>query len=518
MWLRQGGKTSSLVEKALKKMMLQPEVLITFISASLSIGSEFVEGEAKAWLKMLDWLKAASSEKGKLLEAGETSSGHWRKMPDNFDIAAFSEVLEHNKFELRLNHTRTIYSRTKVIAPNIATARSYSGPCYLDEASFIRYLQLLMQEIEPIFSTDPSFTFEWCTTPSSDSAHYSNKLLTPRDGRTDFPLNPKGNWFLNQVGLWVHRVDINDAAEAGRKCYNMDSGEEETVEQNREGSSDREGWDRSNLLKLPTTGTGAVSPAALTMALQAGRNAGIAREIPCDSKASAVAALIEALEAAEPMIGHNRMAWGHDLATSEGKKANPSSLCLAEEIGPDVATRLLVWWKTSSPEIATALVLEGVKWLRDRGRRAVGISIDASNEVHFARMLKTALTGIIPVWLVAGGSKPKDETRDYKTVMGDLAVSHFESGRILLASDQRDYIEQDFSRVRKMDGRYSANTGSNGEHADTWDAFKHALYRLKSRPVGGTASAARVGRGTGAMTPSRPGLLRDLCPFFRRKN
>ena len=111
-WLRQGGKTTTLAEQSLLEMAEHEGRLITFATASLNLGTEMPEKEAQVWKQFLTDMQAWADERGKQLVAGErrheADADSWRALPADIDIAALADVLEHNKFEVRLRHTNTI--------------------------------------------------------------------------------------------------------------------------------------------------------------------------------------------------------------------------------------------------------------------------------------------------------------------------------------------------------------------------------------------------------------------------
>lgn len=512
-WLRQGGKTTGLSRKALKQMMKSRGRLITFASASLNIGSEFVEKEASTWNQLIaDFRKEMEAQKLNL-QIGESRGSGWRSLPENLNAAALADVMERSRFEFRLYHTRTSYSRTKIIAPNIATCRSWSGTVYLDECGFVRELQLLLQEIEPIFSTDPTFTFEWSTTPPADRAHYANKLLTAADGRTEWPLNAAGNWYRNKVGLWVHRVTVDDAFAAGRRLFDPDSGEEQSIEENRAASLDPEGWDRSNRLIKSQTGTGAISPAALASCQLLGGGRTHAACIDCSrGKANALLQLEEILSEVLRSTGNGQLTLGHDIATTEGKTSNPAALTIMERVGVDYPTRGIIWWKTADPEIALSILEHGARVIRAADKRPTGLWVDASNELYHAKTIQRRLSGLLPVRLVKGGEKSlrEGEEMDMKTYTGNLLVQHMEASRIPVPN--HPYIEGDFGRVVKSNGRFACAVGPNGEHGDTFDSSKLALL---GQLTGGPTDIKAVSVGQTA-TQARPGLKHPLAQLATR--
>jgi hypothetical protein len=511
-WLRQGGKTTGLARKALKQMMKTRGRLITFASASLNIGSEFVEKEAGSWNQMIADFRAEMAAQKLDLQMGENKAGDWRSLPADLDLAGLADVMERSRFEFRLYHSRTSYSRTKIIAPNIATCRSWSGTVYLDECGFVRDLQLLLQEIEPIFSTDPTFTFEWSTTPPADRAHYANKLLTAEDGRTEWDTNPAGNWYRNKVGLWVHRVTVDDAHAAGRRLYDPDSGEEQSLAANRAASLDPEGWDRSNRLKKSQTGTGALSPASLSTCQAMGMGRCLAGSIDCtQGKANALLQLEALLAEALALTGTGKLTLGHDIATTQSKTSNPSSLVMMENVGMDYPARLTVWWKTADPDLSIAILEHSVNVIRAAEKRPVSLNVDASNELYHAARIKRKLGTLVPVRLLKGGEKIEraGEATDLKTFAGNQLVAYMESARVPIAN--HPYLENDFGRVVKANGRFDCAVGPNGEHGDTFDGAKLALFgQITAGPL--AIKAVTVG----GLDVPRPGLLSPLSKLALR--
>ena len=511
-WLRQGGKTTGLARKALKQMMKTRGRLITFASASLNIGSEFVEKEAGSWNQMIADFRAEMAAQKLDLQMGENKAGDWRSLPADLDLAGLADVMERSRFEFRLYHSRTSYSRTKIIAPNIATCRSWSGTVYLDECGFVRDLQLLLQEIEPIFSTDPTFTFEWSTTPPADRAHYANKLLTAEDGRTEWETNAAGNWYRNKVGLWVHRVTVDDAHAAGRRLFDPDSGEEQSIAENRAASLDPEGWDRSNRLKKSQTGTGALSPAALSTCQAMGMGRCLAGPIDCtQGKANALLQLEAILSESIALTGKGRLTLGHDIATTAAKTSNPSSLVVMENVGMDYPARLIVWWKTADPDLSIAILEHSVNVLRAAELRPQSLNVDASNELYHAQRIKKKLGALVPVRLLKGGEKVQraGEEMDLKTFAGNQLVAYMESARVPIAN--HPYLEGDFGRVVKANGRFDCAVGPNGEHGDTFDGTKLALFgQITAGPL--TIKAVAVG----GLDVPRPGLLSPLAKLAQR--
>jgi len=494
-WLRQGGKTTTLADQSFLEMAEYAGRLITFVSASLNIGSEFVEKEAKTFHAMLADLREKAEKREKQLTFGyrpNVDSDHddnFKTLPVDLDWEALADVMERSKLELRLWHSNTVCSRTKIIAANIATARSWSGSVKFDEVAFVRDLRNFLAEIEPIFSTDPTFNLIMATTPPADFAHYAYELLTDESGNEDFPLSPEGNWFKNRAGMWVHRVTIDDAAAAGRKCYHPDTGAEQTPDENREGSLEKEGWDRSNRLKKPTVGTSAVSPAALDLAQRKGRDRSYAAEWTGVGTDVDLSRLSYAVSLGEELC------LGLDVASTEGKKSNPTSLSLAAQPGLKLVVPWTMWWKTSDPDITTERVCSVIGGLLRLGVKIRRLCIDASGDRLFARSLaKVVMSRFgIPVSLCIATEAIVylGDKVSLKYLQGHRLSSAVEGGQAELPFSR--YMYDDFMRVSKAGGSYECSLGTNGEHGDTFDSVKQAQHGFYSA---GRAEAEGVAVGS----------------------
>ena len=137
---------------------------------------------------------------------------------------SFAELFSKQRLEFRAYYGETSYSRTKVIAPNIATARSWSGTVLLDEVAFIRNLRELMTALLPVITTDKQFKLILATTPPEfDDTHYSFELLAPPAG-TNFEPRAEGNWYMSESQVRVHRADAFDTALAGKQIYDLKTG------------------------------------------------------------------------------------------------------------------------------------------------------------------------------------------------------------------------------------------------------------------------------------------------------
>lgn len=520
-WLRQGRKTSTLAEQALSEMMERPNHLVTFASASLAIGSEMIEKEARTFHALLAGQRAKAADLNFRLAAVETrdvrgESGN--ELPEDLPWEDLASIIERNRFQLKMWHSNTVCSRTNIIAAVIATCRSWSGSVKFDEIAFVKDLETLLAEFEPFMSTDPAFTFVMATTPPPDFGHFAYELLSEENGREEWPLNPKGNWYQNKLGLWVHRVTIDDAALAGRQCYDADTGALQTVDENRMQSLNRDGWDRSNRLLRPKTGTSMISPLAVDLAMSKGRNY---LAIEGDLQSGDMEKLLKLLKD----IGPGTVTLGNDLATTEKKKSNPTALALCVKRGMMNHFPLIWWWKTAKPEESRRRITGLLQVLKDNGIKVRGMGVDASNERFFATDLRNLVRKLfkILVRLVMKGSraKYKGEEMTMGAYLGNLTANAFEDG--FVACPNNRYLANDFARKKKDGDGFTATVGINGEHADTLDAIELALAeqvkgmgtaRAEGVAVGDLAGTMHAGGNQFRSSLKNP-LLKKLGQIFR---
>ena len=494
LWRRQAHKTTTLAKMALRFMMKHRGGLVTFASASLLVGSEAVvregqviESARERLFRDAKAIKAAfDSVRGKVARANMKleSTGDGLKSDD------FAELFERQKLEARIWHSATVCSRTRIIAPNPATARSWSGCVFIDEAGHILPLPALLEAMEPIMSSDPAFRLVMAGTLPRDDAHYCHELTAAPEG-TAFAPDPKGHWYTSQAGLPVHRVDAHDAAAAGLKTYDLDTREEVTPEAHRAKAFDRDAWDRNYGLVFKRGGTTAVALALLNQAMALGRGQCVFGED-------------DFCRDWRRHLGRGKIAIGFDLATTENKMSNPSALAVVEQFDNRFFVRLLLAFKTSDPAVSRAMLKEAL----DLGpnRRARRVCIDATNERFFATDLKRELAGKVICELVIAGAQTTycGETMSYKTYLGNLLLNPLEDG--LLALPEARYVKEDFRLVRKDRGGFETDIDSQGRHGDTFDAVKLALHGLRG---GGPVFAQAVGLGTTYGRPAQTGVWKN---------
>jgi hypothetical protein len=464
LWRRQGRKTTNMAKLALKKMMKKPGRLVTFASVSIMVGRELLVKEAMVLNAAFESWKKDVAESGMKLEMNT----------DGLSADDFCDLFERGRVEAKIWHSKTVCSRTVIIAPNVATARGWSGDVFIDEIGFIVDFKDLWEAMEPIMSSDPDFSAVMATTPPNDDGHYSYELAVPPEG-TVFTPDENGHWYVSQAGVNVHRVDVYDADAAGLKLYDINSREALSPAEHRLKSLDRDAWDRNYALIFKTGGTSALSLQAIHVAMNQGRGKCLFGE-----------------DAFPPgwrdLLTDDPTSVGYDIATTENKTSNPGSITISQKLGNRIVERVGVVFKTADPDFARAMLRESIDL--GRGRRPRRLVIDASNERFFATDLKRELAGIVIVELVVAGEsiEYRGEKMNYKTYTGSLYVDLYEDGYIAIAEHR--YLREDRRLVVKEKGLFVNQTDSRGRHGDTFDSGKLAAHGLITR--GGPAEAEAV--------------------------
>lgn len=262
LWRRQAGKSFTLACKALGLMVAKPNQTCIFCSASISLGTEFIRKEAEVWTKVMEKYRAIAKSQNLLFQSSA----------DGLDFDAVCDLFEHDKLETRIYHDRTTYSRSRVVAPNPATAVGWTGNVFLDEVGRIPAFKEVMEALGPIIESNPEFLLWMATTPPPDDKHESFEMFSPPV--LTFPVNPVGNFYESPSGVTVHRFDAFDAELAGVRLHHPKTGVPITPQEHRALAFDKAGWDRNYALKFLAGGTAAVSLAAITRAMMAGKEAG----------------------------------------------------------------------------------------------------------------------------------------------------------------------------------------------------------------------------------------------------
>jgi len=461
LWRRQAGKTTLFAWIAIRLMLEYQGCLVTFVSASLSVGRELSDRVASIFWSILGEIRATAELQGLKV----TSNA------DGLDQDKFLEMFQAGKFEISIWHSKTIRSRLKIIAPNPATARGYTGFVILDEIGWIPQFRELWDAVEWIAARDPNFRVLMATTPPADDMHYSYELSVPPEGMT-FERNPLGNWYVSQAGVQIHRVDAWDAHLAGVKIYDTRTREEVTPDESRRRALDKENWDRNMAIKFIPGGAAVCSLLSLANAMAAGRDRCLAAEdeLPANWR---------------DFLEDGQISIGYDVATTEKGKSNPSSITVLQKQSGIYLARLIFRFKTKDNDKALAYLDE----LLDlgTGRRPRRLVIDGTNERYFADMVKKRYLGKVPVDIVVGGESYPNEDLNFKNYLGNVCVNELDDNHLLLPEAR--WVREDWRLVTKNRGSFDNVVDNAGNHGDTFDSTKLALHGFK---VGGPVEAAAV--------------------------
>ena len=495
---RQYGKTTILASISLKKMMKQRGHTVIFGSVKLSLGREVVRKESEIIRKAIAALQADVAETAGQLKTVDASTG---KSLDKLRDDDYAEMFEAQKLEFRYYHDRLDYSRTKVVALEPDTVGE-TGDLICDEISRKLNWPEVWEAIEPIAQSNPDFRVIFATTPSPDDAHLSNEMLVPPVG-TPLPVNPAGNWYRSDFGIWVLRVDAFDAFADGVPVYDLETREPLDPTEHRRRANDKDAWDRNYGCKFVLGGTSAVGVVQLNSAQT--RGVGQCAFFLCEDDGD----FDRALDFVAAHIGGGKIACGWDLATTEKEASNPSAFSVVEDIdGLNWKAVAVIAWKTADPDVALARATQLVQVVNMRpvGGRARGLAIDATNERYFAVRVQRALSALVPVELVIASEtveQPGSEPITKKALLGNTLAADINENRATLPPEK--YIKEDFRRVKRDRGSFACEMGPNGEHGDTFDGVKLGVYKLRGGSGGAitaeTLQKIRIGGGRASRTP-----------------
>ena len=474
---RQYGKTTIAARIALKKMMRTPGHTVVFGSVKLDLGREIVRKEADAIQRAFSLgqvkdnpLKLADAKTGKDIgpigPIGPIS-------PDDF-----ADLYEATRLEFRLYHSRSVFSRTKVVALN-AAAVGETGDLILDEVGRVKNFREVVEAVMPIIASNPDFRCIYTTTPPPDDTHYSFELLAPPIG-ADLPVKASGNWYQSELGVWVLRITAHDAYADGVPLYDDDTGAEISPTESRARAHDKDGWDRNYGCRFVLGGTAACGLLQLDTAQRRGLQQCALCVIHSDSD---FAQALDQVKAHLPdLTGPLGLGW--DLATTTSETSNPSALAIVEQQGRDIIARAVLVWKTADPDVALARVRGVIAALTTRqvGGRPRRLCIDATNERYFSQTCRRELATLLPVELVIGSetievpAEPAPITM--KQYLGGQLVAELDDNHLTLPADR--YLREDWRLVRKEKGQFVCEPDAAGRHGDTFDAVKLGLRALRS--------------------------------------
>jgi len=483
---RQYGKTTNASRISLKKMMRTAGHTVVFGSVKLDLGREIVRKESEQMAKAFQLISAQAKQAKMDLQMVNSKDGHTIALEGDrrFIITPddFTELYEAQRLEFRLYHSRTLYSRTKVVALT-PDAVGETGDLILDEVGRVKKFREVWEAVKPIISANPDFRCLLTTTPPPDDTHYSFELLAPPPGFNPEPA-PEGHTYRTESGVFVRMVTAWDADADGVKLYDDDTGAEITPAESRRRESNKDAWDRNYGVKFVLGGSAACDLLRLQTAQE--RGIGNCANFLVETHADFLAALQWIAAHLDPKA---RVGLGFDVATTTKGTSNPSVLSLVEEHGPEWIVRARLVWKTKDPEVANER-LDGVIDLiaRRPGGRAVALAQDATNEKYYAEDNRKRLRRKLPVILVVaseGVDKPGlDKPVNYKEYLGEALVAKLDDNNLTLPPDT--YTRQDYRLVMKDRGRFVCEPDDQGRHGDTFDADKLGGFAIRCGGAGRT--------------------------------
>ena len=484
LWERQSGKSSTFVEMMLYEMIRYRYRTCIYGSASLLLGTEVplklgirldaVDQDIALFRKFRDDATAQVSSKGMMFQVAEQDR---EAVPKGLTEANFTELFKSAKLEFRVYHDRNSYSRTKVVAPNVATARGWSGTVFLDEVAFIRNLRELLTALLPIISSNKDFKLLLATTPPEfDDTHYSFELLAPPAG-VEFIPNANGNWYESEAGFRVHRADAFDTHLAGKKIYDLKNGAEITPAEAFQRAPNKDGHKIAHWLWWMLGGSAACDLMRLKTAQERGLEKGC-QNFLIDTDADFRAACNWLAAHLDPQA---KVGLGFDVATTTKGTSNPSVVSVGEDHAPDRIVRSRFVWKTKDPDVANERLDEIIRIVSARpGGCARALAQDATNEKYFAEANRKRLRAKLPVILVVASEaveKPGlDKPTNWKEFLGAQLVACLDDNNLTLPGDA--YTRMDYRLVMRDRGRFVCEPNDQGMHGDTFDGDKLMLHAL----------------------------------------
>lgn len=476
---RQYGKTTTCANIALMKMMKNRDHTVIFGSAKLNLSREIVRKEAAVFEKAIN-AAMARLEDGKMQLADDKTGRSVQGLTHD----DFADLFEHSRLEFRYYHTRTSYSRTKVVALRPDTVGE-TGDLMCDEVGRIGNWKDVWEAVEPIVASNPQFRILLLTTPPPDDAHYSFEQLAPPPGMM-FPVSPNGNVYESVKGVTCLRVDAWDAYADGVTLFDTKTAQPVTPEESRRKAFDKDAWDRNYGCLFITGGTAAVGLIKLMESMDRGERAGC------------VFALDDLPDGWQRLFDRSQgpIGIGADPATTEGETSNPFGIAVTQQIAGRYVTKLIISFKSADPKKPKAILRELCTVLRPRA-----LAIDATSEVYWATEVREELEGVCDVILVKNSERTEvmGERVLFKTYLGQLLVNAIDEDHVDLPKSPE--VKDDFRLVKKMKGGFdNALDSATGRHGDLFDGTKLSVHALVEGTEEAKADAVQV--GARAATPT----------------
>ena len=468
---RQYGKTTFAALLSLLWMIQFKGVSIIFGSVKLDLGREINRKEAGIIQGAITNLVATATAAKTKLALYDSEKA--KLLPD-LRGDDFAELYEAQRLEFRLYHSPTEYSRTKVVALT-PEAVGETGYLILDEVRRVKQFRGVWEAVKPIISSNPAFRCILTTTPPPDDSHFSFELLSPPPA-ADLPVQPAGNLYKTEHGIWVRRVSAYDAAADNVTLYDDDTGAPITPAESRKREWDKEAWDRNYGCIFTIGGSSACSLLQLNTAQQRGVGHCQFFNITDDLEFD------QALTWLHQHLGPGKVGLGFDVATTTKGTSNPSSMAFVEESGVEFIVRAVLNWKTWDPAVAEERIERGVRVVAARkvGGPAKRMRVDATNERYWCQGLRRKLSALLPVDLIVASEtieRPGEpEPITLKQYEGSVLVGELEDNHLWLPPER--YIREDFRLVKKEKGQFICEPDVDGKHGDTFDSVKKAVCAL----------------------------------------
>ncbi len=496
---RQYGKTTIASRIALKKMMKIAAHTVIFGSVKLDLGREIVRKEADGMQKAFALLAQQAAEANTKLDVVDVGaqSGLRDKSVFALNLDDWADLYEHSRLEFRLFHDRTTYSRTKVVALT-PDAVGETGDLILDEVGRAKRFREVIEAMLPIIASNPLFRAIYTTTPPPDDTHPSFELLAP-PLETELPVNPKGNWYRSELGVWVLRISAFDAYADGVPLYDDDTGKAISPQESRQRASDKDAWDRNYGTQFVLGGTAAVGLLQLDNAQRRGVGQCACIQIESDLDMERALAFLKA------HLGSGAVGAGVDWATTEKETSNPTSVTIMERRGIEKIAVLTVTWKTRDPDLAIERLKKLVMCVnaRPEGGRMRRLCQDATSEKYHCANVRKELAGLVPVEDVVASvtiELPGKEPMTMKAYLGNQFIGEIDDSHITLAPER--YIKEDFRLVKRDRGSFTTEISPSGQHGDTFDSHKNASYALESSSGAlTTVEGINIGSNRSVRTP-----------------
>lgn len=453
---RQYGKTTAFANIALMKMMKQKYHTVIFGSAKLNLSREIIRKEAYVIERGIAAITQAL-QAGQFLYA-DSDTGRSLATLSHDD---FADLFEAQRLEFRYYHSRTSYSRTKVVALR-PDAVGETGDLMADEVGHINNWGEVWEAIEPIVASNPEYKLLLSTTPPPDDAHYSFEQLAPQPGTT-FPVNPEGNVYESIHDVSVLRLDAHDAYADGIPVYDLKTGKPITPDEMREKAIDKDACDRNYFCKFLMGGSAAISYMAIADAQQLGD------EYDC------IFAEDDLPPGYQNIFAGGPIGIGGDPATTEGKTSNPFGIVVTERVDGLYVARIVLSFKSADPKKPKAILRELAETLHPEA-----LALDATSERYWCAEVQEELALLVNVILVVNSAVLLylGENINFKTYLGNLGVNAIEDREAALPAHY--IVKEDFRLVTRERGGFNNRLDSvTGRHGDLFDGFKLSLYALE---------------------------------------